>query len=140
MSEADRPLLFRLAAEEMDPILMEAWGRKADPREIFDPTATTVVIEHDAEGIAGFFVFCQFDNTLYLNTLVIKKTFQGRGLGKQVMKWLEDVARNRRLRSISLCVQTNNQRAMHFYRKLGFRTCGTIYANTLLMRKKLDSY
>ncbi|MCF8565007.1 type I methionyl aminopeptidase [Alicyclobacillus tolerans] len=137
MGDVDRPALLQLAAREMDPILIEAWGRKMDPREVFEPGTQTVVLQHESEGIVGFFTFCELNNALHLNTIVIQKGFQGHGLGKQVMRKLEQLAHNRSLSGMSLCVQTNNQRAVQFYERLGYRVSGTVYVNTCWMEKGL---
>ncbi|GMA62603.1 type I methionyl aminopeptidase [Alicyclobacillus fastidiosus] len=135
--DADKPVLLWLAAHEMDSILMHAWGRKVSPQEIFDPDAKTIVLEHKTGNVAGFFVYSEVGDVLHLNTLVIDPKFQGIGIGKQVMERFEDLARKGNLKSTRLCVQTNNHRAMQFYKKLGYVICGTPYLNTLMMRKLL---
>jgi methionine aminopeptidase type I len=137
MIDADKPALLRLVAQEMDPILMQAWGRKASPQEIFVPDAQTIVLRHESGDIAGFFVCCEIGDALHLNTLVIGRNFQGMGIGKQVMKRIEDMASKRNLKRTRLCVQTNNHRAMQFYKKLGYAICGKPFPNTLLMTKPL---
>lgn len=133
--DADKPALLQLAAQEMDAILMQAWGRKVSPQEILDPDAQTIVLQHESGNIAGFFVFSEIGDALHLNTLVIHPMFQGKGIGTQVMKRMGEMALGRNLKGTRLCVQTNNHRALAFYQKLGYAVYGEPYPNTLLMRK-----
>lgn len=137
MRDADKPILLQLAAREMDPILMAAWGRRVVPDEIFIGSARTVILQDGSSKIVGFLVFSEDHDELYLNTLVIDAKFQGQGLGKQVMKWLEALAHQNHCRTMGLCVQINNHRAIRFYEKIGFEVLGFSHVNTLLMRKCL---
>ena len=54
----------------------------------------------------------------------IADEFQNRGLGTEMMSYAIDVARRRHKRKMILSggVQASNNRAIHFYRKCGFRT------------------
>ncbi len=138
IKDNEQSRLFELAATEMDPILIDAWGRRADIEEIFGSDGEVIVLEQRETGaILGFMVISQMNHFTHLNTIVIDRRYQGKGIGKQAMRKLEEITRDRQLRGIRLCVQANNQRATAFYRKLGFDVIGRPYVNTLLMRKTL---
>lgn len=137
MRRDDENRLLHLAAREMDAILMKAWGRRVNPAEIFDPEATIEVLEDGSGRLVGFFAYSQPATALHLNTIVIDAKFQGQGFGGRVMKRLEEIARQKGLHAITLHVQKNNERAIRFYRRLGYRDRGTAYANTLRMSKAI---
>lgn len=138
MKDAEKDVLLRLAQQEMDPILIEAWGRKVQAEEIFMDLAQICVVESPTKGIVGFFSYSIAENVLHLNTLVLDAQFQGLGLGQQVMAQFEKIAKNGHLQILRLCVQMNNLRAIRFYQKWGFRIQGKPYVNTYLMRKRLE--
>lgn len=138
MREDDKSRLLQLAAAGMDDILITAWGRRVRPDEIFDPSATTKVLETE-DGLAGFFTYSERQDVMFLHTVVIASDIQGQGLGKQVMRYLEEAARARGLAGVELCVQTNNRRAIRFYERLGFQPVEMPYANTKLMHKAVTS-
>lgn len=135
MKEGEQAILFKMAAKEMDPILMEAWGRRADPREVFSPEAEVVVLETVGGEVAGFYTTSIHSHGIHLNTLVIDNSFQGHGLGRRTVAHIIEVSQRRNLQKVTLHVQTNNQRAIHLYEKLGFQNRGLVEINTLLMER-----
>lgn len=136
MEEADRVALLALAAQEMDPILMAAWGRRTRASELFgDEGAQRVVIEDLDGNLLGLYVWSQRDDCVHVHTIVIDGRCQGKGIGTYMMSRLKDlVAKRPELSGIELCVQTNNHIAIRFYERMGFRRVGAPYANTYLMR------
>lgn len=137
MVETDRNLVLQMATEEMDGVLMEAWGRRVQPAEIFDPAGHFVILEHVAAGPVGFYVWAEHREAIHLNTLVITRAYQRQGLGRRVMDELEHVVRERGKQALTLCVQTNNTKAIRFYERLGFRNGGSAEVNTWLFYKRL---
>jgi|GEM_PF-15840 len=138
MARGEEVGLFRMAAREMDDILMEAWGRRANPQEIFgDGEAQITVMEQQGQTV-GFFSVSQLGDALHLNTLVLARDFQGQGLGQRAMTEVERIARNLHLARVTLGVQTNNARAIGLYRKLGYEGRGEVYVNTLFMVKNVN--
>jgi ribosomal protein S18 acetylase RimI-like enzyme len=61
-----------------------------------------------------------------VHRLMVAPEFQGRGLAKEMMRGLEDKARQRGLRSIRLDAFTLNPPALRLYRSLGYRETGLI--------------
>lgn len=136
-TDTDQEILLRLAQKNMNPILIEAWGRPVDPEILNEKGSTAIVVEAENGEVAGFYTFSKRKRSLFLNTIVIDTAFQGKGLGKQVMGRLFQTARDKGLSAVELCVQTNNRHAMRFYQKLGFRIFDRPYLNTVAMRKLL---
>jgi methionine aminopeptidase type I len=137
MKEADRAAMVDLVHRTMDPILMEAWGRRSQPNELFgDPSAEAWVCALDSAEMVGFVIFVM-GASLHVNTLVVSPSCQRTGLGRALMTELEGVARRRQLSAVELWVQENNATAIAFYEKLGFVVVGKPYFRTLHMRKTL---
>lgn len=60
------------------------------------------------------------DNSLELERIYLLDTFQGMGLGPQLMEKAIETARENKLKYIWLGVWEKNARAIHVYRKRGF--------------------
>ena len=58
---------------------------------------------------------------LYINTLIINKSFQGKGLGKKFIRLAEKIAEKRNFKGLCLYVDIDNEQALKFYDKLGFQ-------------------
>jgi ribosomal protein S18 acetylase RimI-like enzyme len=64
---------------------------------------------------------------LFLSKLYILATERRKGLGRQVLQHLETICRDNALSNIQLTVYPKNTSAIESYKKLGFRTAGTIH-------------
>lgn len=137
MRESDIPTLTAMTAREMDAILMSAWGRRSNPQDILKDDAQTMVLEDASNQVIGFFVYTERKTVLHLVTIVMDASHQGMGFGKDVMRRLEQTAKQKGKRFLELWVQTNNERAIRFYERLGFTCQGTPFPNSLLMRKNV---
>jgi ribosomal-protein-alanine N-acetyltransferase len=71
--------------------------------------------------LAGF-VLAQFGNqSVHLALLGVAQPYQRRGLGRQLVGWVEDSASVAGLFLMQLEVRANNQQARRFYASLGYR-------------------
>jgi ribosomal protein S18 acetylase RimI-like enzyme len=62
----------------------------------------------------------------YVYTLAIEPEFQNNGLGKRLMAHAEALALEHGLRKCSLGVTMNNDRALNFYERLGYKVVDTV--------------
>lgn len=62
--------------------------------------------------------------SLEIERIYLLKAFQGKGIGRQVMHFIEDQARQHSKSYIWLGVWTKNPEAVRFYEKLGFAITG----------------
>ena len=80
----------------------------------------------------------------YLGFLGIVPQAQGRGLGKVLMNWLEETAKEHSARNIFICVSDFNKEAQNFYQSCGYEKVahldGLIVDQhaELLLRKRLS--
>jgi RimJ/RimL family protein N-acetyltransferase len=69
----------------------------------------------------------------------IGQGFRDEGLGSELMNELINLAKSfLKLKIISLKVFGNNARAIHFYKKFGFKECGRIPGGILYKKKYID--
>lgn len=57
----------------------------------------------------------------YLSNLAVHPQYQGQGIGKQLLCFIEDKARQKNLQRLELDVSAENHRAIDFYSHLGYR-------------------
>lgn len=136
-SDSELQVLFEMAASNMNMILMEAWGRPVERSIFTEKGAVTVSIKTEAGELAGFYTYRICEQHIELITLVVDEPFQNTGIGRHVMQQLHQQAQSLGLSAIELCVQSNNQKALQFYEKLGYQFQSSPYYNTLLLRKQV---
>ncbi len=86
---------------------------------------------YESEGVTiSALVIKRFEHRLkhlaYIGAFGIRQSHQGRGIGTKIM---QEIKRNLELegvRRIELRVEADNQRALAFYKKLGFQLEGTL--------------
>ena len=59
-------------------------------------------------------------------SIVVHDDYQDKGLGTQLTQHMIDIAREKGLKKVSLNVFTNNERAIHIYKKCGFKIEGLL--------------
>lgn len=90
------------------------------------------------ESPCGFFWYSSRGNSLHINTIVIDKEYQGKGIGTYIIDGIEKLARSKGYEYLELGVQGSNKYAYGFYIKKGFEEFGyTKDFDTYYMHKKL---
>ena len=87
---------------------------------ISDP-ATDVIVIREGSSLAGFAVMQYGDLHAHLGLLAVMPAQRGRGLGTQLLSWLESCADHAGIRCICLEARSDNQGAMTFYQKRGYQ-------------------
>ncbi|RIV20094.1 type I methionyl aminopeptidase [Alicyclobacillaceae bacterium I2511] len=142
MGLEDTGEVLKLAQSQMNSTLIEAWGRRVDPKEVLAGEGTCTQVVRDAAGaLAGFLTFSVLEtrSVLHIHTLVLSPHWQGSGLAHQLLQELEHRALCRGLLRLELWVQTNNFRAQRFYAREGFVETGGPYLHSIKMYKILHS-
>lgn len=70
---------------------------------------------------AGYFWTEQNTNRLTLSSLVISTEFRNRGIGRQVMQWLDQNAQSRGIQKLTLAVSPLNINALKLYLSHGYQ-------------------
>ena len=79
-----------------------------------------VVVARKGNKLAGFGIMSYDDDSANLDLLAVKIRYRRRGIGRQIVEWLEAVARTAGIANVFVQVRKLNRGAIRFYRKLGF--------------------
>lgn len=118
-------------AEDMEQFLRSTYGEEIQRAEIEDPSMTTLLVECD--GALGAFAQIRMGKApacvtgpapIEIKRFYADKAYHGKGVAQQLMRSCEDVARREKAQTIWLGVWEHNDRAIAFYRKLGFLPVG----------------
>lgn len=94
---------------------------------IVSPNSATWIAEEDAE-LIGFSIVewptAQSESAAYIQTLEVHLTHRGRGIGAELLRRVEDSAREAGAKSIALHVDVENAAAIHLYESQGYARQG----------------
>jgi ribosomal protein S18 acetylase RimI-like enzyme len=82
-------------------------------------TGRVYVLASDTE-IVGLLVIEAQDQALLIENVAVDPAFQGQGLGRRLMAFAEELAREHRLREVRLYTNEVMVENLVFYRRLGF--------------------
>jgi RimJ/RimL family protein N-acetyltransferase len=92
-------------------------------------TETLYIAEKDNDIVATYRLVSKSDrqaHTYYLGSFTIKKTMQGKGLGKEILSAIIKSAKEKGKRRIELTVDLTNMPAIALYEKMGFLIEGVV--------------
>ncbi len=69
------------------------------------------------------------ESSLMISKIYVRKSDRGCGLGKQMLKFVEELCQQRRIKKIWLTVNKNNKGTIKWYSKMGFTNTGPIVQN-----------
>jgi RimJ/RimL family protein N-acetyltransferase len=72
--------------------------------------------------------------------ITVHDDFQNKGIGTTLTKHMICIARNKRLRKITLKVLTRNKKAIHVYKKCGFKIEAKLRKESLINGRYYDDY
>lgn len=85
---------------------------------------TAVIVGRDRRRLAGFAIMRFADAHAHLHLLAVAPSYRGRGLGRQLVAWLEACARTAGIFDVYLELRSGNTAAKAFYTALGYSECG----------------
>jgi len=65
----------------------------------------------------------------YIDTLSVDEGYQGKGIAKELIKSIEEKAKELKYEKIALCVDVENVKAFKLYEKVGYKVDKEIYIN-----------
>lgn len=84
-----------------------------------------VLQDHKDQVIASFMVLKRKNSSkLRLYSIAVSTSFKGKGIGKYLMEWLNDFAKNENYTHITLEVNIGNETAIKLYQGQGFSVIG----------------
>ena len=102
-----------------------SWTRERVIRNVANPNTVTVVA-CDAERLIGFAIMYFGDEHAHLNLLAVRPRYQRAGMGRHLIRWLEESALVAGISTIRLELRASNRGARRFYERLGFAEVGRI--------------
>ena len=117
--------------EDMEKFLSSTYSEEIQRKEIEDGTMTTLLAECDGT-LAGFAQIkmakapecVKGPSPIEIKRFYVDKPFHGRGVAQELMRTAEEIARDAGAKTIWLGVWEHNDRAIAFYRKIGFFPVG----------------
>lgn len=84
------------------------------------------ILRNQANAKVGWLRYGYFwDNTPFMNMLWLDEEVRGKGFGRQVVLFWENVMSSKGCRLVMTSTQANEE-AQHFYRKLGYKDAGCL--------------
>jgi ribosomal protein S18 acetylase RimI-like enzyme len=118
---------------DIDDYVMHAFSPGKQARELTEPGGRVLVIEDSQNGLLGFAHLRQTPAPAVLadrfaveiSRFYVDRPWHGRGIARVLMSACIAEARSRGADALWLQVYQNNERAVAFYEKSGFRKSGT---------------
>lgn len=79
-----------------------------------------VIVARDSGKLAGFGIMSYAEDCANLDLLAVPARYRRSGVGRQIVLWLEKVARTAGIASVFVQVRKTNAGAIRFYRALGY--------------------
>ena len=95
------------------------WTQNKVEHSINNPNVNVIVAKNE-QTLLGFGIMKYDEETANLDLLAVKQDFRRKGVASKVIHWLEAVALNAGIKSISVQVIEFNINAQRLYSKLGF--------------------
>ncbi len=89
-------------------------------RSLISDGAKNVIVARDGGKLVGFGIMTYREENANLDLLAVKTRYRRRGVGTQIVEWLEEVATTAGIQNVFVQVRETNHSAIEFYRKLSF--------------------
>lgn len=117
---AGAPVIARLSRTLIETGLPWSWVPGRVEASLRQPE-TNVLVARAGERIAGFGIMRYGAEAAHLDLFAVDRAWQGLGLGRRLLEWLEKPARVARIARIVLEVRMGNDGAQAFYERMGYR-------------------
>ena len=133
--------LFREVYKDTESEVVEAFLQKTQtPESIAEQirSGTVYLFIHYDGKIAGYLAYEFDDEGLRLSKLYLLPAYRGKGIGRYLLGYVEEIAREKGSEMIHLEVNEVNPHAMEFYRRHGFVPAERIGYRRMVMGKRLS--
>lgn len=90
-------------------------------RELLSDKAKNIVVARKGNELAGFGMMTYEDQNANLDLLAVESRYRRCGIGREIVTWLEEVARTAGITNVFVQVRKSNRGAVRFYAKCGFQ-------------------
>ncbi|MES2779359.1 MAG: GNAT family N-acetyltransferase [Bacteroidota bacterium] len=112
--------------EDMQAYIIKSYNETLITQNLHNSTIHYAIAEQDNEVVGYIKLLLNAPHpkltgsTAELEKIYVKQSQLGSGAGKQLMEYAIDFSRNHQFSTLFLGVWKENERAVHFYRKIGF--------------------
>jgi len=114
----------RLMPVERELFGSESWSAPLFWSELAQGDTRHYLVAEDAGEVVGYAGLCVYPDEAYVQTLAVRRSHQGRGLGAALLMALLSEAASRRRDVVALEVRADNEPAQALYRRFGFTPVG----------------
>ena len=115
--------------EQIDYMLEKFQCERAITKQLLDGYEY-YSLTYDGRSAGYMAVVSNASNTsLMISKIYVRKSDRGCGLGKQMLEFVEELCRQRRIKRIWLTVNKNNRHSIEWYSRMGFTNNGPIIQN-----------
>lgn len=101
------------------------WGLNIRDEDLTADQDMTMFGAYDKDRLIGtIFLVEEDEDTARIKSVAIDENYQGKGLGRYLMNYVEDIAKERGYRKIDLMARVSSQ---EFYEKLGYEAMSKPY-------------
>lgn len=120
---------FESIYEALETCADSFFNKSVDKRKLAEKMAafgnvTAAYIGDNLAGVACYYANAFETKTAFLSVIVIRKEFQGCGIGSQLLRSFLDHSKVKGMTVCRLEVDSRNENAISFYERKGFRKCG----------------
>jgi ribosomal-protein-alanine N-acetyltransferase len=119
----DAPTIATMSRELIEHGLAWSWDEVRVERALRNRDCV-VLAARDRKRVVGFAIMEFYAIHAHLSLLAVQPGFQRRGIGRQLIEWLEASARTAGIFDIHLELRASNDGARRFYERLGFKDAG----------------
>lgn len=111
--------------EQIDYMLDKFQSERAIAEQLAGAHEYYIVI-HDGKSVGYTAVVPNLSEaTLMISKIYVKKSVRGRGLGRKMLEFVENLCRKRQIETIWLTVNKNNLLSIAWYSRMGFTNTGS---------------
>ena len=121
----DASLIAAMSSRLIEAGLAPSWPAERVARHIRHVESVVLAARSGAR-VVGFAIMQFGDTSAHLNLLAVEASHQRRGLGRALVRWLEESAVVAGTFVIELELRATNERARAFYETLGYRETGRV--------------
>jgi ribosomal protein S18 acetylase RimI-like enzyme len=123
-----------------DAVLRKPLGMTFTPAELEQEKSNLLIAAYEDDQMLGCCMLVEEDpQTVRLRQMAVLNDLQGKGIGKALMTFAENLARDRGYKRITMHARKN---AIGFYEKMGYKTKGSEFSEVTIphyvMEKRLD--
>lgn len=106
-------------------VLIEAVGRHENCRDFDFPDKDIYISAFDGDTLIGTTIITPLDeNTVQMRQMAVDETYQGKGVGRAIVREFERVALENDYSTVILHAR---ETALPFYEKLGYERCSDVF-------------